>query len=113
MNLDIFKDIFSAIWDLLCGLGRIIYSIILSFKNIVMFFKDPSRLALLNENKNLLAISLKEKQSNGEYNVINCLFDEKREKIISAECNSQGINTKYFDEETLQSFADKDMIILK
>lgn len=113
MSVENLSSIFSSIWQSLKQIGKVIKILFLTFKNIIMFFKDPGRLTKLRENRNLLAICLKERQSNGEYNVVECLYDEQTEEIVGAQYHSLGISTHNLDNVTKQNFGNKDMIILK
>ncbi|RDU66065.1 hypothetical protein CQA53_04475 [Helicobacter didelphidarum] len=94
-----------------------IIKMVIAFQNIVDFFRNPERLKQLQRDKNLIAVSIKEKQSNGEYNILNCLFNEKTEKIVgeenSSNRNAQGVETRRMDAETERSFGNKDMIVLE
>lgn len=87
---------------------------ILSFTNhILKFFKNPDRLKKLQEDRNKLAISIKEKLDNGEYRVVNCLFDRLEEDIIDFEDEAIGIAAEELDQQTENLFGDREMVIIQ
>ena len=104
-----FIELLRKIWD---GIKKIILKIVDFAKNIVSFFKDPQRLKKLQEDKNRIAISIKENLENGQYNLVNCLYDKTTEEIVDMETDALGIEAGSLDEETKQHFGDKDMIVL-
>lgn len=104
-----FIELLRKIWD---GIKKIILKIVDFAKNIVSFFKDPQRLKKLQEDKNRIAISIKENLENGQYNLVNCLYDKTTEEIVDMETDALGMNAENLDEETKQHFGDKDMIVL-
>ena len=104
-----FIELLRKIWD---GIKKIILKIVDFAKNIVSFFKDPQRLKKLQEDKNRIAISIKENLENGQYNLVNCLYDKTTEEIVDMETDALGMNAENLDEETKQKFGNKDMIVL-
>ena len=104
-----FIELLRKIWD---GIKKIILKIVDFAKNIVSFFKDPQRLKKLQEDKNRIAISIKENLENGQYNLVNCVYDKTTEEIVDMETDALGIEAESLDEETKQHFGDKDMIVL-
>ena len=104
-----FIELLRKIWD---GIKKIILKIVDFAKNIVSFFKDPQRLKKLQEDKNRIAISIKENLENGQYNLVNCLYDKTTEEIVDMETDALGMDAESLDEETKQHFGDKDMIVL-
>lgn len=102
--------------DLLCSIWDAIekyFERILNFaKNIVDFFKNPRRLRKLKEDKNKIAVSIKENLENGEYRTVNCLFDKKENEIVDMDDNAVGIESWDIDAQTERAFGNKDMIIL-
>ena len=114
MFWDFLVKMFSSIWDALKRLGKIIFRAILSFaNNIARFFKDPLRLKKLKEQKNKLAVSIKENMENGNYNVVNCLYDQNTGEVDDLETDGVGIESNELDAEARLQFGNKDMIILK
>ena len=95
-----------------CGFIKKIFLKVINFiNNIRNFFRNPQRLNKLKD-KDLIAISIKENLENGQFNVVNCLYDKTTEEIVDMETDAQGIEAESLDEETKQHFGDKDMIVL-
>jgi hypothetical protein len=109
MNLiDAIREALKAVWDFL---KKIAVKVLNFVKNIKNWFLDPVRLIKLEENRNLLAASIKERLDSGNYNVVNCLFDKEKNELI--EEDTVIIQCEQLDNETLSAFKDKDMIILR
>lgn len=108
--IDTIKQSLKAVWNFI---KRIFEKILNFFKNIAGFFKQPERIKKIQENPKVLAISIKENLGNGNFNVINCLYDENAEEIIDYENDALIIETESLDAQTISSFGIKDMIILK
>ena len=106
--VDFFIELARKIWDII---DHIIETILNFVKNIVGFFKNPSKLKKLKENKDLMAISIKDNLDNGNYKVVNCLFNEATNEVEDKE--SLGIDAADIDSETEQAFGDKAMIVLE
>lgn len=104
-----FIELLRKAWEFI---KKIFLKIVNFVTNIVSFFKDPQRLKKLQEDKNRIAISIKENLDNGKFNVVNCLYNKTTEEIIDMETDALGINAESLDEETKQHFGDKDMIVL-
>lgn len=104
-----FIELLRKAWEFV---KKIILKIVDFAKNIISFFKDPQRLKKLKEDKNRIAISIKENLDNGQFNIVNCLYDKTTEEIVDMETDAQGIEAESLDEETKQHFGDKDMIVL-
>ncbi|WP_163533536.1 hypothetical protein [Helicobacter suis] len=108
MNIiDNVLDFFRSVWE---WVKRIFEHILNFFKNIVDWFRNPSRLRQLQEDKNRIAVSIKEKLGNGNYGVVNCLFNKATEEI---EGEAIGIESEQVDAETQKNFGNKEMIVLK
>lgn len=102
-------NFFATIW----GVVKHIFVLVCNFfKNIVGFFKTPSRLNQLKQNKKLIATSIKQNLENGDYGVVNCLFDTESEKVVDME-ESGAIEAEDLDSETRKAFRNKPMIILQ
>ncbi len=104
-----FIELLRKAWEFI---KKIFLKIVNFVTNIVSFFKDPQRLKKLQEDKNRIAISIKENLDNGKFNVVNCLYDKTTEEIVDMETDALGIDAESLDEETKQHFGDKDMIVL-
>ncbi len=106
---DIIDFIFEAIeaaWDFMT---KVFIKIVNFMKNIYSWFKNPNRIEELKQNKDLTAVAIKRKLDNGDYQVVNCLFDEENSEITEGEV----ITTEELDDETKNHFGDKNMIVLK
>ncbi len=53
---------------------------------------------------------MKERIKNGDYAVVNCIFDSETNQVIEID-DSQAIQAESVDQRTEIEFADKDMII--
>lgn len=107
--MSFFIELLNAIWSFI---RRIFFKVVNFFRNIVAFFKDPERLRKLHQDSNLMAISIKEKLDNGNYRVVNCLFDKSDNKVVDMKNHALGIEAEYMDNETANYFGNKDMIVL-
>lgn len=73
---------------------------------------ERRRMKLLQERKELLAVSVKEKLDNGNYGVVNCLCDTDKEDIFDME-EAQDVEAEQLDDVTIRNFGDKEMIVLQ
>lgn len=103
---EIIVSLLQSAWNYI---KKIVLKIINFIKNIISWFKNRDRLEQIKRNDNLLAVSIKEKMNDGNYNVVNCLFDEDENKIVEAEVMQSGS----LDLETRSQFGNKEMILLK
>ena len=92
---------------------KIFLKVVNFVKNIVGFFKDPQRLKKLQEEKNTIAVTIKEHLDNENYHVVNCLYNVETDEIVDMETDALGMDAESLDEETKQKFGDKDMLILQ
>lgn len=110
-------DVVNAIFEAIDALGdavvRFFRAVVRFFQNIVEFFKGKGRLAKLQCNSNLLAVSVKRNLENGNYNVVNCLFNKKTGELSNPEEDAEVIESKDLDATTEAQFGDKDMIVLQ
>lgn len=86
---------------------------LLKFQDVVAFFKESKRFAMLNANKNILPVVLREKNADGTYIVIAGLFDEKKDDMVDIENSSISYKVKSMDSELSGHFGDKDLVILR
>ena len=105
--LDLILELLRKAW---AWLKKIWVKVCSFFKNIVAFFKDKYRLAKLQRNSDLIAVAIKQKLDNKEYNVVNCLFDKAKGEI--QEADTLVVQSESLDMETRQQFGNQDMIIL-
>jgi hypothetical protein len=110
MIVSFFIELLHTIWNFI---KHIIVGILNFGDHIVNFFKNPNRLRTLKNDSDLMATTIKENLGNGNYNLVNCLFDKSTEQVVEMETNAQGIEASGLDEQTRNAFGDKDMIVLK
>lgn len=111
MNLmNFWKELLRSLWGKIKKISEKVLNFV---KNIVSFFKDPKRLAKLKENRDLIAVSIKEKLETGNYRTVNCLFNNSTKEVEDYDENAQGIESESIDSQTSNTFGDKDMIVLK
>jgi len=105
-------DIFEIIKEGVIRLGKAVVKLIMKvayfIKNILSWFKNPARLKKIKEDKNTIPVVIKQKIKNGDYEVINCLFNEETNEVEDA----QVISSEQLGKETIKNFKDKDMMIL-
>ena len=113
--MSLFDDIIDAVFDGLEAIWDFIshwfVQILNFFGNIVSFFQDPLRKQKILTDKNKVAVSIKENLQNGNYNVVNCLFDQEVGAIVDYDAETYEAQT--LDRETQTKFGNKNMIILK
>lgn len=111
------NSMFDAIKRLLCAVWSIIKKIAVVvarfLSNVVAFFKDPNMLGRLKSNQNSIAVSIKEKLENGDYQVVNCLFDQQTCELIDPDVAAQVVTASDIDAEMAEKFGDKSMLVLK
>lgn len=97
-------DFFGAIWELLKSawnyITKIVLRIIAFVQHIVNFFKKPERLEKIRQNKKIIAATVKEKLDNGDYNVVNCLFDTEDGDLVDEEYDAQIMTANQMDADT-------------
>lgn len=83
---------------------------ILTFKDVISFFKQPDVLERLMSSPDLIAVAIKETQENAGVKVILCAFNKRDDKVefpfVQYKANS-------LDMELISVFGEKDMIVLK
>lgn len=102
-------DLLRGIWN---AIKRFFVRILNFAKNILAWFKDPLKLKQLREDKNKIAVSIKENLENGNYRTVNCLFDKKENEIVDMDDNAVGIESEEIDAQTEKTFGNRDMVIL-
>lgn len=107
--MDKYIKVLHRIWDLV---KKIFLRVVNFIKNILNFFKTPERLSTLRENNNIISLSIKENLDNGNYNIVNCLFDLNENDVIDFEEDALGIQATDIDEETKMKFGNKSAIFL-
>lgn len=104
------KQALKAVWNFI---KRIFQKILNFLKNIAGYFRQPERIKKIQENPGTLAITIKENLDNGNFAVVNCLFNENTGEILDYENDALIIETESLDAQTISTFGSKDMIILK
>lgn len=102
-----FIELLRAIWN---KIKKFFVKVLNFVNNIINFFRNPQRLNKLKEDRDLIAISIKENLENGQYNLVNCLYNKVIDDIV--ETDTIGIEAEKLDKETKQRFGNKDMIVL-
>ena len=104
------KSLLAKVWE---WIKKIVVAIISFVSNIISFFRNRSRLRKLQEDQNRIAVAIKEKLENGDYQVVNCLYDKADENLVTPEEDAQVITSAQLDAETQRNFGSKDMIVLQ
>ena len=104
------KELLAKVWSFI---KKIVLRIVNFVVNIVGFFKDPSRLKKLQENKEVIATILKTKLENGDYQVVNCLFNKEEGALVNPEEDAVVMTAPQIDPTTSGAFGDKEMIVLQ
>lgn len=111
--LDLVDDAIELLHRLWNGIKKIFVKILRFAKNIVEFFKNPRRIKQLKEDSDIIAVSIKENLDNGDYKVVNCLFDKEKNEVVDMQTDAQGIGAENIDNETEEAFGNKAMVILQ
>lgn len=104
--LDLILSALKAVWDFI---EKIVVRIVNFFRNILSWFQTPKRFEIIRKNIDILPVVIKQKLESGDFQVVNCLYDQVKDEIEDA----QVITAEKLDEETLEKFKDKNMIILR
>lgn len=86
---------------------------LLKFQDVLAFFKESERMAMLKANKNILPAVLRQKNVDGTYIVIVGLFDEEKDDMIDVENSCISYKVKSMDSQLSGYFGDKDLIFLR
>lgn len=104
--------LFEKLWEVLKRLGRWLRTKILNFaKNIKAFFFEKKQKELLQKKREVIACSIKENLNNGNYGVVNCLYNTETEDVVSMDYATE-VEAEQLDAETAGYFGSKDMIVL-
>lgn len=107
---ELIKSLLAKVWE---WIKKIVVAIISFIDNIVSFFRDRNRLRKLQEDQNRIAVSIKEKRENGDYQIVNCIYDKAEKKLVDPEEDAVLITSKQLDAETQRNFGSKDMLVLQ
>jgi hypothetical protein len=107
--VDSIKQALKAVWNWI----KKIFVKVLSFtQNIKNWFKQPDKLKKIQDDKNVIAITIKENLANGNYNLVNCLFNEEDETLVDYQESTLSIEAENLDMQTISIFGNKEMIKL-
>ncbi|RDU66066.1 hypothetical protein CQA53_04480 [Helicobacter didelphidarum] len=85
---------------------------ILTMKEVIEYFRDTHVLNQLQQNKNYIAVVMREQTQDGKIGIILTLFDAQNEKILDT-FNAKYYCVKELDSDLKDSFGNKDMIVLE
>ena len=80
----------------------------LTLEIVVSFFKNPDILRMLREDKNLLAVAIKDDSAKG---IVLACFDKEKNEIVYDKY--KGYKYQKLNDDLIQMFGNKDMIVLK
>ncbi|MCL6591955.1 MAG: hypothetical protein K6U80_18650 [Firmicutes bacterium] len=106
--LEAIKNALKKIWEYI---KKIFVKIIQFVENIANWFRSPERLRHIRDNKNNLPVVIKEILASGNYNVINCLYNQEKEEIDDYQ--AEVVEGEKCDNDTLRYFGNKTMIVLQ
>ncbi|TXJ54699.1 hypothetical protein EPJ67_10545 [Brachyspira aalborgi] len=104
-----FIELLRSIWN---KIKKFFVKVLNFVNNIINFFRNPQRLNKLKQNKNILAISIKDRLENGKYNIVNCLYNKEDDELVDMETDTLGYEAERLDAETEKQFRNADMIVL-
>ena len=107
--LEDIKALLKELWEFIKKITLKIFNFI---KNIVNWFKEPSRLDKLKD-ENVIAVAIKEKLVSGDYQVVNCLFNKESEKLVDVKEDAVVYTAENLDAEARKQFGDKDMLVIQ
>ncbi|MBR6021683.1 MAG: hypothetical protein IK066_04610 [Kiritimatiellae bacterium] len=107
--LDVIWSLLQQAWE---WIKQIWVKICRFVRNIAAWFRDPRRLRKLKEDRANLAVAIKQRLDSGEYQVVNCLFNEERSELVDPETDAEVINAGDLDDELEDQFGDNDMLVL-
>ena len=113
MAYNIFDNAIAILRNIWNSIKKFFVKLLNFARNIVSFFKNPNRMAKLKSDPNVIATSIKENLGNGNYNVVNCLFDTEEGEVVDMQEDAVGIEAEDIDAQTEQTFGDKAMIVLQ
>ena len=108
--IDAIKNALRKVWEFI---KKIFLKIINFFKNIANWFQEPDRLKKIESDKKVIAVTIKENLENGNFNVVNCLYNKETEELVDVKEDVLSITAEQLDSQTSSNFGDKEMIILR
>lgn len=107
---DVIWEFIQNVWD---SIKKFYYNIISFRQHIISFFKDPVRLEQIQNNKNNIAVTIREKLKNGDYTVVNTLFNTDTGEVVDYQNCAEANIAPELDAETNRNFGGKDMMVLR
>lgn len=104
------KEKLAGVWE---WIKKIDLKIVSFLKDIIGFFKDPNRLKKLQADKDRIAVAIKENLANGNYQIVNCLYDKEKSELVTPEQDAEVITAEQLDAQTISVFGDKEAIVLQ
>lgn len=80
----------------------------MTFPEAVQYFKEPARLKLLKENRQLMAVVTRKHSEKGTI-LMRAVFDSDKEEVVDVAFHT----VQRLDEQFLRHFGDKDMLVLE
>lgn len=108
--MNYFVKLLRSIWQ---SIKKFFVKVLNFMKNILSFFRNRNRLRKLKEDSDIMAISIKDNLNNGNYHIVNCLYNKELEEITDLEEDTIGIETEQLDNQTKNYFGNKNMIVLQ
>ena len=84
-----------------------------TMEDVIRFFKQKEISEKLKKDTNLQAVVLKNPVKENQIHIICCLYDKNKEKVILEQPPLLNILTDKIDEDLIDQFGDKDMIVLQ
>ncbi len=85
---------------------------VLDMGEVVKYFKNPSQLKMLRENKTFLAVAVKKNEPDGSFKVACCVFDKEKSEVVDIQ-NVCCYHAKKLGEDLRATFGDKPMVVLQ
>lgn len=76
------------------------------------YFQRPKTLKLLKDNKDFLAVAIKEKKTEGRTSITLTLYDTRKEEIAT-DVEAITYRGERLDQGLEEAFGDKEMIVLQ
>ena len=108
--IDAIKKLLRDVWEFI---KKIFVKVINFFKNIVNWFQEPDRLKKIQSDKKVIAVAIKENLEKGNYNVVNCLYNQETEELVDVKEDVLSITAEQLDSQTSSYFGKKEMIIVQ
>lgn len=107
---DVIWEFIKSVWD---SIKKFYYNIISFKQHILKFFKDPSILRKIQEDKDNIAVVIRERLNSGEFTTINVLFNTDEGEVVDYQNCAEANIAPELDAETNRNFGGKDMMVLR